>query len=93
MGHVSGRDGVHAPDSGPQMWMPMETAALSQWRWVDWLRFFFYRFIPHNPVHAYRLRSAAGGNMNSFQIEAPFACTLLDGYAMPSRPCVFVSGP
>ena len=40
---VSGRDGVHALDSGPQMWMPMEASALSTWRWVDWLRFFFYR--------------------------------------------------
>jgi len=40
---VSGEDGVHAPDSGPQMWMPMEASALSKWRWVDWLRFFFYR--------------------------------------------------
>lgn len=35
---------MHAPDSGPQMWMPMESSAMSKWRWVDWLRFFFYRF-------------------------------------------------
>ena len=27
------------------MWMPMEASALSKWRWVDWLRFFFYRCV------------------------------------------------
>jgi hypothetical protein len=30
--------------------MPMEASALSKWRWVDWLRFFFYRHGPHDSV-------------------------------------------
>ena len=57
---VSGRDGVHVPDSGPQMWMPMEASALSKWRWVDWLRFFFYRRAP----------------MNRFCKATPFMCAV-----------------
>ena len=30
-------------EDGPQLWMPMEAAAMAQWRGVDWLRFFFYK--------------------------------------------------
>ena len=27
----------------------MEASALSKWRWVDWLRFFFYRHVRVKP--------------------------------------------
>lgn len=44
-------DGNHGPNggggngngTGPQLWAPMEYAAMPRWRWVDWCRYLFYR--------------------------------------------------
>ena len=41
-GQQEGAVGVAASQT---IWMPMEYDAQSQWRWLDWARFYFYRYV------------------------------------------------
>lgn len=40
-----GEEGGVGGGASQTIWMPMEYEAQPQWRWLDWARFYFYRFV------------------------------------------------